>query len=77
MRWPPGALAPLRLMARAAPADSSSASARMSSEYAKPVFSPLTARTPTPCSMECEPSLTMPSSRLQPSRRLCWKYRSP
>ena len=77
MRWPPACVAPSRLIARAAPADSSSDSARMSSEYAKPVFSPLTARTPTPCSIECAPSLTMPSSTVQLSRRLCWKYRSP
>ena len=41
----------------------------MSSEYAKAVFSPLTARTPTPWSMLKLPDLTMPSSRLQPSLR--------
>ena len=40
---------------------------------AKAVFSPLTARTPTPCSMLNEPVLTIPSSRLQPSERVYWK----
>ena len=48
----------------------------MSSEKAKAVFSPETARTPTPCSMLKLPALTMPSSRLQPSERTYWKYRS-
>jgi hypothetical protein len=34
------------------------------------------ARTPTPLSMLKLPDLTMPSSRLQASERLYWKYRS-
>ena len=34
------------------------------------------ARTPTPWSMLKEPVFTMPSSRLQPSLRVYWKYRS-
>src|SRR5690606_6104171 len=42
-----------------------------------PVFSPLIARTPTPCSIEWAPSRTIPSSTVQLSRRACWKYRSP
>jgi len=45
----------------------------ISSEYAKAVFSPLTARTPTPWSILKLPDLTMPSSRLQPSLREYWK----
>ena len=40
------------------------------SEYAKAVFSPLTARTPTPWSMEKLPDLTWPSSKPQLSLRL-------
>ena len=63
-------------MARVARAASSSARMLISSEYANAVFSPEIARTPTPCSMEKLPDLTMPSSRLQPSARVYWKYRS-
>ena len=48
----------------------------ISSEYANAVFSPLTARTPTPWSMLKEPVFTMPSSKLQPSARVYWKYKS-
>ena len=48
----------------------------MSSEYANAVFSPDTARTPTPRSIENDPDFTMPSSRLQLSTREYWKYRS-
>src|SRR4029450_3743788 len=48
----------------------------MSSEEAYACLSALTARTPTPQSMLNVPDLTMPSSRLQPSNRACWKYRS-
>ena len=58
---------------RAASAAVSSASARISSEYAKPVRSPAIARTPTPCSMLCEPSRTRPSSSTQLSWRDDWK----
>ena len=63
-------------MARAAREASSSAGNTISSEYAKPVFSPASARTPTPCSMLALPSLTMPSSSAQLSSRDSWKYRS-
>jgi hypothetical protein len=45
----------------------------MSSEYANAVFSPLTARTPTPWSMAKLPDFTIPSSKLQPSERVYWK----
>ena len=41
----------------------------ISSEYANAVFSPDTARTPTPWSMLKLPVFTMPSSRLHPSLR--------
>ncbi len=46
-----------------------SAGSRISSEYAKPVFSPLIARIPAPWSMPSTPSMTIPSSRLQDSWR--------
>ena len=52
---------------------SSSDSTLRSSLYANAVFSPATARTPTPWSMLKLPLLTMPSSRLQPSWRVVWK----
>ena len=68
--------APARAMVRVAAAASSKARSEMSSEYAKAVLSPDTARTPTPWSMEKLPVLTMPSSRLQPSLLVDWKYRS-
>jgi hypothetical protein len=48
----------------------------ISSEYANAVFSPLTARTPTPWSILKLPVLTIPSSKLQPSERVYWKYKS-
>ena len=67
---------PARPMARVARAASCNALKLMSSEYAKAVFSPEIARTPTPCSMLKLPDLTMPSSRFQPSDRVYWKYRS-
>ena len=67
---------PRTAMARAAREASSSAGSTISSEYAKPVFSPASARTPTPCSMLALPSLTMPSSSAQLSSRDSWKYRS-
>jgi hypothetical protein len=73
----PACWRPSRAIARADCADAINAAASRSSEYAKPVFSPEIARTPTPCSIACAPSLTMPSSMLQLSRRACWKYRSP
>jgi hypothetical protein len=60
-------------MVRTVRAASSSAASEMSSEYAKAVFSPATARTPTPWSMPKLPLLTMPSSRLHPSLRVYWK----
>ena len=65
--------APLRAIVRVARADEISASKPISSEYANAVFSPETARTPTPWSIEKLPDLTMPSSRLQPSLRVYWK----
>jgi hypothetical protein len=64
---------PCRPMARVAVAALVSASRLMSSEYANAVFSPDTARTPTPRSIENDPDLTMPSSRLQLSIREYWK----
>jgi hypothetical protein len=67
---------PLRAMARVTLAASSSAGRLISSEYANAVFSPAIARTPTPWSMLKLPDLTIPSSRLQPSLREYWKYRS-
>jgi hypothetical protein len=60
-------------MVRTVRAASSRAASEMSSEYANAVFSPATARTPTPWSMPKLPLLTMPSSRLQPSLRVYWK----
>ena len=63
-------------MERTVRAASSKEASEMSSEYANAVFSPLTARTPTPWSMLKLPVLTMPSSKLQPSERVYWKYRS-
>ena len=78
--WPPRArhacsapVEPERAIARAAWAASSSAGSTTSSEYAKPVFSPASARTPTPWSMLCAPSLTMPSSSAHDSSRIIWK----
>src|SRR3954452_11604045 len=65
--WPADAMAHVDFAA------SSSASKLISSEYANAVFSPDTARTPTPCSMLKLADLTMPSSRLQPSEREYWK----
>jgi hypothetical protein len=64
---------PCRPIARTAAAASSSAAAVMSSEYANAWRSPDTARMPTPRSMLKLPALTMPSSRLQLSKRACWK----
>ncbi len=66
----PAARCPSARCARAACAASSSAGSTISSEYAKPVFSPASARTPTPWSMLCAPSLTMPSSSDQDSSRI-------
>ena len=60
-------------MLRAADAACDSALDASSSEYANPLFSPLTARTPTPCSMLWLPCFTMPSSSTQPSDRVDWK----
>ena len=60
-------------MAVAAEDASVSAGSVSSSEYAKPVFSPLIARTPTPCSVWLEPDLTMPSSKNQLSETEFWK----
>src|SRR5579875_3643128 len=63
-------------MARAAREASSSAGRTISSEYANPVFSPASARTPTPCSIAAVPSFTMPSSSAHDSSCASWKYRS-
>lgn len=59
---------PCAPMLRTVRAASISEASEMSSEQA--VFSPDTARTPTPWSMLKLPVLTMPSSRLQPSARV-------
>ena len=64
---------PCRPIARTAAAASSSAAGVMSSEYAYAWRSPETARTPTPRSIEKLPAFTIPSSRLQLSKRACWK----
>ncbi|EWS58697.1 hypothetical protein Y695_04679 [Hydrogenophaga sp. T4] len=64
---------PWAVIVRTVCAASSKEAQERSSEYAKAVFSPLTARTPTPWSMLKLPVLTMPSSRLQPSLRVVWK----
>ena len=69
-------LCPAAAIERTVRAASRSAASEMSSLYANAVFSPATARTPTPWSIEKLPLLTMPSSKLQPSWRVLWKYRS-
>jgi hypothetical protein len=64
---------PCREIARAADAACCSAGRINSSEYANPVLSPLTARTPTPRSTLKVASRTMLSSTVQLSWRLTWK----
>ena len=70
------ALPPVRAMLRVAAAAEDNAAWLMSSEYANAVFSPDTTRTPTPWSILKLPDFTWPSSRLQPSEREYWKYKS-
>ncbi|MCY1281847.1 hypothetical protein D9M70_306650 [compost metagenome] len=67
---------PARAIERAACAAVVSASRLIALLYAKPVFSPDCARTPTPWSRWKLPSLTMPSSSTQVSETWRWKYRS-
>jgi hypothetical protein len=64
---------PWRPIARTALRRLVSAASEMSSEYAIRLLVADTARTPTPRSMLNVPDFTMPSSRLQPSKRACWK----
>jgi hypothetical protein len=49
------------------------ASSVRSSVKAKPTWSPITVRRPTPCWMLVEARLTMPSSSLSELVRACWK----